>query len=63
MRVVASEPAADLSLLQLERVPAGAMVVPLGDSDKVRVGQQVIVIGAPYGLAHSLSVVAPMWGQ
>jgi serine protease Do len=54
-RVVASEPAADLSLLQLARVPPGAQVARLGDSDRVRVGQQVLVIGAPYGLAHSFS--------
>jgi serine protease Do len=53
--VVASEPAADLSLLQLARVPRGAQVARLGDSDRVRVGQQVLVIGAPYGLAHSFS--------
>jgi serine protease Do len=55
-RVVASEPAADLSLLQLERMPTGAAVATLGDSDKVRVGDQVVVVGAPYGLSHSLSV-------
>jgi serine protease Do len=54
-RVVASEPAADLSLLQLARVPAGAQVARLGDSDRVRVGHQVVVIGAPYGLSHSFS--------
>ncbi len=54
-RVVASEPAADLSMLQLARVPAGAQVGRLGDSDRVRVGQQVLVIGAPYGLSHSFS--------
>ena len=54
-RVVASEPAADLSMLQLARVPASAQVARLGDSDRVRVGQQVLVIGAPYGLAHSVS--------
>ena len=54
-RVVASEPAADLSLLQLARVPANAQVAPFGDSDQVRVGQQVLVIGAPYGLSHSFS--------
>ena len=54
--VVSSEPAADLSLLQLARVPAGAKVAPLGDSDKVRVGEQVAVVGAPYGLSYSLSV-------
>jgi S1-C subfamily serine protease len=54
-RVIASEPAADLSLLQLARVPAGAQAARLGDSDRVRVGQQVLVIGAPYGLSHSFS--------
>ena len=54
-RVVASEPAADLSLLQLARVPSSAQPARLGDSDAVRVGQQVLVIGAPYGLSHSFS--------
>ncbi|HXJ83117.1 MAG TPA: trypsin-like peptidase domain-containing protein [Candidatus Methylomirabilis sp.] len=55
-RIVASEPAADLSLLQLDRVPAGAAVAQLGNSDTVQVGQQIIIIGAPYGLSHSMSV-------
>jgi serine protease Do len=40
-RVIASEPAADLSLLRLGRVPNSAQPARLGDSDKVRVGQQV----------------------
>ena len=55
-RVVASEPAADLSLLQLENVPASVLVAAMANSDVVRVGDQVIVIGAPYGLRHSVSV-------
>jgi S1-C subfamily serine protease len=55
-RVVASEPAADLSMLQLDRVPPGAKVSPMADSDTVHVGDQVIVVGAPYGLSYSLSV-------
>jgi S1-C subfamily serine protease len=54
-RVVGSEPAADLSLLQLERVPPAAQPGRLGNSDTVRVGDQVVIVGAPYGLAHSLS--------
>ena len=54
-RVIASEPAADLSLLQLQRVPSGVQAARLGDSDKARVGHEVIVIGAPYGLSHSLT--------
>ncbi len=55
-RVIASEPAADLSLLQLDKVPAGARVAKLADSNAVSVGDQVIVVGAPYGLSYSMSV-------
>ena len=55
-RVVSSEPAADLSLLQLERVPAGSKVAPMADSSTAQVGDDVIIVGAPYGLSHSLSV-------
>jgi serine protease Do len=54
--VVASEPAADLALLKLDRVPAGVTVARLGDSDQVRVGERVFVMGAPYGLSHTLTV-------
>jgi S1-C subfamily serine protease len=55
-RVVASEPDADISLIQLERVPPGVAVARPGDSDTVRVGDQVVVVGAPYGLTYALSV-------
>ena len=55
-RVIGSEPAADLSLLQLERVPPGALVARMANSDTVRTGDQVVVIGAPYGLTYVMSV-------
>jgi len=55
-RVIASEPEADVSLLQLERVPTKATVATLGNSDRAQVGDQVFIIGAPYGIAHTLSV-------
>jgi serine protease Do len=55
-RVIASEPRADLALLQLSHVPAGVQPVPMGDSNIVQVGEQVFVVGAPYGIAHSLTV-------
>jgi serine protease Do len=55
-RVISSEPAADLSMLQLDRVPAGVVVAKLGNSDTVQVGQEVIIVGAPYGLSYSMSV-------
>ena len=49
--IISSDAAADVSLLQLERVTAAMRVARMGDSDTVRVGQQVMVVGAPYGLA------------
>jgi serine protease Do len=55
-KLISSDAAADISLLQLERVTAAMRVARIGDSDTVRVGQQVMVVGAPYGLAHSMSV-------
>jgi len=54
-RVISSEPAADLSLVQLDRVPPGVKVARLADSDAVRVGDTVVIVGAPYGLSHSMS--------
>ena len=62
-RVVASEQAADLSLLQLERVPAGAKSSPLANSDNLQVGDPVIIVGAPYGLSYSLSsgLISARW--
>ncbi len=54
-RILASEADADVSLLQLESVPAGARVATSGDSDRVQIGEPVFIIGAPYGIGHTLS--------
>ena len=55
-RIVGADTAADVALLQLERVPPGTTPVPLGDSDAVEVGDQVFVVGAPLGISHTLTV-------
>ena len=55
-RVLASEPAADLALLQLERRPSVDHVAALADSDTTEVGEQVFVVGAPMGMSHTLTV-------
>ena len=53
-RVVTSEPAAaDLALLQLDRVPLGSTVSPMADSNTVQVRDKVLIVGAP---SYSLSV-------
>ena len=54
--VVATSSSADVALVQLERVPTNAVVSNIGDSNNVDVGDQVLVIGSPYGLSHSLTV-------
>ena len=55
-KVVSSEPSADLALIQLERVPMKYTIASLGDSDAVQVGDEVLVVGAPLGMSHTLSV-------
>jgi serine protease Do len=55
-RVAAAEVKADLALLQLARVPTGAQPAQLGDSSRMQIGEQVMIIGAPYGIAHTLTV-------
>jgi Trypsin-like peptidase domain len=37
-------------------LPSGAVVAKLGGSDKVEVGDQIFVIGAPHGISYTLTV-------
>jgi serine protease Do len=55
-RVIGSDVQSDVALLQLKEMPKGVMPATLGDSDKVEVGDQIFVIGAPYGISQTLSV-------
>ena len=55
-RIVAADAAADVALLQLERVPPDIAPARFGDSDKTEVGDQVFIVGAPMGITHSLTV-------
>jgi len=55
-RVIGSDIRSDVALLQLKEIPKGVAPVTIGDSDKVEVGDQIFVIGAPYGISQTLSV-------
>jgi S1-C subfamily serine protease len=55
-KVIASLPRADVAMLKLDWVPNNAVPARLGNSDKMQVGDEVFIIGAPYGIGHSLSV-------
>ncbi|HSL55007.1 MAG TPA: trypsin-like peptidase domain-containing protein [Pyrinomonadaceae bacterium] len=54
--VVGGDPDTDLAVIRLTEKPAGPLtVVPLGDSDKLVVGQKVLAIGNPFGLDRTLT--------
>lgn len=55
-KVIKSAPVADLALLKLYWMPKEYEVARIGNSDNVSVGEQIVVLGAPYGIEHSLSV-------
>ena len=55
-KVLSSVPMADVAMLKLDWVPHNAKPAKVGDSDKMQVGDDVFIIGAPYGISHSLSV-------
>ncbi len=55
-RVVASERFADVALLALDEPVEGLEAARLADSDRVEVGDQVFLIGAPYGVSHTFTV-------
>lgn len=54
--VVGGDPDTDLAVIRLIEKPSGPLtVVPLGDSDKLVVGQKVLAIGNPFGLDRTLT--------
>jgi serine protease Do len=52
-KVVGTDPLTDLALLKIDaaRVP----VLPLGDSDRLQVGEPVMAIGNPFGLSQTVT--------
>src|SRR5262245_42822363 len=55
-KIVGGDPDTDLAVIRLLEKPSGPLtVVPLGDSDKLVVGQKVLAIGNPFGLDRTLT--------
>lgn len=46
---------ADLAVIKVDASPQTFHPLPLGDSSKLRIGDQVIAIGSPFGLSGSLT--------
>ncbi|CAL9477030.1 hypothetical protein SUDANB58_02974 [Streptomyces sp. enrichment culture] len=45
----------DVAVIKLENAPSDLKPLPLGDSDKVAVGDSTIAIGAPFGLSNTVT--------
>ncbi len=53
--VVGTDPDTDLAVIKVTPPAEGLTVIPLGDSDKLIVGQKVLAIGNPFGLDRTLT--------
>jgi S1-C subfamily serine protease len=54
-KFVGSDPDNDLAVIKIKTPKEKLMVIPLGDSSKLRVGQKVLAIGNPFGLGQTLT--------
>ncbi|MDO5970968.1 trypsin-like peptidase domain-containing protein [Flavivirga aquimarina] len=54
--VLSSSTVADVALLKLRTVPISLKPATIGNSSTSKIGEQILIIGAPLGLEHSLSV-------
>ena len=54
--MISSSTPADLALIKLRTVPPNLTPASVGDSSTSRIGEKILIIGAPRGLEHSLSV-------
>jgi S1-C subfamily serine protease len=55
-KVLGHDPNADVALLRVETNGLTLKPLPLGDSEKVSVGEPVAAIGSPFGQAQSMSI-------
>src|SRR5262249_48596347 len=54
-QVIGCSFSADVALLQLERSSVNYVAAKLGDSDSSDVGDEIFVVGAPYGISRTLT--------
>jgi S1-C subfamily serine protease len=54
-KYVGGDPDTDLAVIKIDAPASELTVVPLGDSDKLAVGQKVLAIGNPFGMDRTLT--------
>jgi S1-C subfamily serine protease len=53
--VVGTDPSSDLAVLKIDASSRALTPLPLGDSDRIRVGDPVVAIGNPFGLDRTVT--------
>ena len=54
-KVISSDISADLSLVQLDKKHPSFKPAVMGDSDQMKIGDPVFIIGAPYNISYTLT--------
>jgi serine protease Do len=54
-RIAGRDPKTDLALVKISSLFKDLPTLPLGDSDKIRVGDWVLAVGNPFGLEHTVT--------
>lgn len=54
-QIVGNDDDSDLAVIKVDELPEDARPLPVGDSDQVRAGQQVVAIGNPFGYGGSMT--------
>ncbi|KAA1244455.1 S1C family serine protease [Aquimarina sp. RZ0] len=54
-KVISTFKTADVALIKLDIPKKYVTTVSFGDSDQIKIGEQVFIVGAPFGYSHSLS--------
>ena len=53
--VVGADPPSDLAVIRVKASGASFPAMPLGESDRLRVGEWVVAVGSPYGLSQTVT--------
>ncbi len=54
-KVIGGDPDTDLAIIKIDPPQTGLTLIPIGDSEKLVVGQKVLAIGNPFGLDRTLT--------
>jgi S1-C subfamily serine protease len=54
-KLIGTDPDTDIAVIKIEARREDLMLIPMGTSDNLRVGQKVIAIGNPFGLGQTLT--------